>query len=153
MFRPRTRTEQCSEVWGQTVRNKYETWWRRRELNPRPKKHPPRLLRACPGICSRLAAPPDGIRFSQPRKSSYLRAAAPLKQQSGLCDTAPQSAGLTGGSTRDLSPGAYTFTAYAAKAKARWFLAFVNACAVTRAPSARNPEAQLPRRDQTPPRS
>ena len=138
---------------GDRLRHQVSAWWRRRELNPRPKQHPPRSLRACPGICSRLAAPPDGIRFSQPRKSSYLRAAAPLEQQSGLCDTAPQSAGLTGGSTRDLSPGAYVSTAYAARAKAGLFLAFVNACAVTRAPSARNPEAQLPRRDQTPPRS
>src|SRR2546422_95709 len=25
-------------------------WWRRRELNPRPKQRPPRSLRACPGI-------------------------------------------------------------------------------------------------------
>ena len=43
----------------------------------------------------------------------------------------PQSAGLTGGSTRDLSPGTHVSTAYAARAKVLVLLAFVNACAVT----------------------
>jgi len=58
---------------------------------------------------------------------SRFGAAAPPKRQSGLCDAALQSAGLTGGDARDLSPGAYVLTAYAARAKAVFLLAFVNA--------------------------
>src|SRR5213594_1410722 len=32
------------------TRFRIQTWWRRRELNPRPKQLPPGLLRACPGF-------------------------------------------------------------------------------------------------------
>ena len=44
-----------------------------------------------------------------------------------FCDAAPWSAGLTWGNTRGLSSGAYVSTAYAARAKAVFLLAFVNA--------------------------
>src|SRR5438445_3235310 len=70
-----------------------------------------------------------------------------------FCDAAPWSAGLTRRNARDLSPGAYVSTAYAARAKAFVLLAFVNAALYRSRLSARNPEAQLPRRDRTPPRS
>ena len=112
-------------------RRECPVWWRRRELNPRPKQRHSGSLRACPGFCSYLAAPPDGIRFCQPRWVSRLRAVAPLWRQSGLFDAAPRSAGLTGGNARDLSPGDQVLTAYAARARPLVLLAFVNACAVS----------------------
>src|SRR5438309_11669621 len=62
-------------------------------------------------------------------------------------------AGAAGGDARDLGPGTRPYATYAARASGRMFLAFVLPCAVTHTPSARYPEAQLPRRDQTPPRS
>src|SRR6266852_5163763 len=46
-------------------------------------------------------------------------------------NAAPQSAGLTEGDTRDLSPGTHVSTAYAARARVLVLLAFVNACAVS----------------------
>ena len=42
----------------------------------------------------------------------------------------PQSAGLTGGDTRDLSPGTHVSTAYAARAKVVFLLAFVKTLAL-----------------------
>jgi len=95
--------------------------------------------------------PPDGIRFSQPRWMSRPRAAAPLERQSGLCDAVPRSAGIDRDDTRDLSPGAYVSTCLRSEGESVGLVGICkNACAVTRAPSARNPEAQLPRRSQTP---
>src|SRR5207237_3043840 len=61
-------------------------------------------------------------------------------------------AGAAGGGARDLGPGTRPYATYAARASAGFSLAFVLPCAVTHTPSARYPEAQLPRRDQTPPR-
>ena len=42
----------------------------------------------------------------------------------------PQSAGLTGGDTRDLSPGTHVSTAYAARARVFVLLAFVKTLAL-----------------------
>src|SRR5579864_5825532 len=51
--------------------------------------------------------------------------------QSGLCNAAPSSAGLTKGDARAQRPGASVSTAYAARAKAVFLLAFVKRCAVS----------------------
>src|SRR5207245_9408120 len=91
-----------------------------------------------------------------PARCGGCPASRPQRPRGGnpvFCDAAPWSAGLTRGNARDLSPGAYVSTAYAARAKAFVLLAFVNAALYRSRLSARNPEAQLPRRDRTPPRS
>src|SRR6266852_5329528 len=88
---------------GQLRLTPFKAWWRRRELNPRPKQCPPGYLRACPGFWFSLggssrrdplspaavSVPPQGRSAPEAAIRSFV---IPL----------PSPPDLTGGSTRDL---------------------------------------------------
>jgi len=70
-------------------------WWRRRELNPRPKQSPTGSLRACPGFWFSLG----GSSWRDPLFASRggCPASGPWRPRSGnpvSFDAVPQSAGL-----------------------------------------------------------
>src|SRR3954451_145822 len=68
------------------------TWpleWRRRELNPRPRSHVRRLLRACPALCiSPFARHAGGVAKGQPDELSPRSAQADLPGVILLSDSA-----------------------------------------------------------------
>ena len=118
-------------------------WWRRRELNPRPKQSAPGPLRAYRGFCSRRGAPPSGIPGDQPRCTSPTGAAAPPIGRAGLFVTPPSRlAGGAGGGARALRPGDSSYATLRSESECRSLVGICVPCAVTPTPSARYPGTQ-----------
>ena len=103
-------------------------------------------------IGSRLRAPPDGIPYGQPRFLSGPGAETPPSPTAGFFTPLPDPPALPEATPGIAVPGTRPYR-LRGESEPVVLVGTCVACAVTLAPSTRSPEAQLPRRSQTPPRN